>query len=1272
MKLAIDLDGLDREEDLERIVHRIREAANIPDSVACHWEESPARPHEENKRYIWLIFEAKLPCNAYKSVVTRVKRITGIECIDGGCSAKRTILSDKIDENTGRFSNRQKVYGGCFPNDKSRRTSQGQIEACMCLVDPQDTTLPDVPLQEGDLQEAVQTVSAPDDIKTILQTEIRRAGGLENATIVGTPKVTKDGTVFVSTDVKDCPFKGAPHRSSTQYARFLPNGHQWEQRCRSPKHTERQLQILHNCSPETQQRLAQLGASAPDTYEELKRRVLSVFPDDTSFWNNAREIWQDGCYFGPKGWYEGDYKWGIHSLLRREKEGRPGELVPVSCHVVRVLNASDPTARGVQFCAQEAAMLLDVCQTAFNTAGLLDIQRWVVDFYSVKHGRPVATLHYSNEPKLVQHSAAQGSKKQKVDETVAAACERFYATFRLLPLDPIDTVHQVQAAWERIGAKVIVDDSPAGTRINLSLVTDPQVFQDPRQALVIIGPPGCGKTEEVYDKIIRATTNTGGQMWDSITSNKLLAVFLAQKLNCASYLQDTEDDDEGPQVRPAEDLIAEPRGLVWCINSTLKLADRPSSHIFVDESAAVLQNTIGGTMVKTGEKVFEAFAARLRRAQGLVMASADAIPEVEGRFITHSLGRQLTVLYKPRGYSASTAECVELTCDDEFWSLYVRILIHNGRCRRQDRRINVFVPCSTKAAVEKAKVLLERFWREGRDVAAFVHADSKNSVPKEFFEDPDKTWQNYSIVCINSALRVGVSFKALPFHFRIVLAYVHTGCGTSSDVMQLVQRVRPAPALFAYRFHNGGGLPKQRNVQQAAPKTNELLDDFAETQGIDRASMSFFGPPSLPPENMEYSHLYDTVTKLREADHWNMLDNVRTALRRRGMTIKLGGLPKDAPMSVSLGEGQDNTVVLQPLPAEDVDISVRGTAEEELIQRVLQAQDLAPDEIEAIRNSSKRDAAWRRYRIQQSYRKCPDVPLNFEEFVRADIEEHLIRKIQTAALALAPDPNAAAAMDEFEARRKRPRDCSDHLQVREACREMLRTLPGFADFEGSLKDFCLPRGVLEDRQDEILRTQVSIFKRLKREPSKSSDPVQQIVHNFNKVAKVISHPCLKPGPRETVKSKEKEEEEEEDVHKAFQVRKRKPPKTKKRPRFWKFSTDDQFAQTVRTYAGVPDPFRDEREQEEDVVEVANPVIYDQYVFQDDGADGRQFQLVQHSTSLRMLRLPWKKSYKSLKSLEHALRASIEAQADDFSRLTGRYSIMTVWSVLSFPRASSRP
>jgi hypothetical protein len=208
------------------------------------------------------------------------------------------------------------------------------------------------------------------------------------------------------------------------------------------------------------------------------------------------------------------------------------------------------------------------------------------------------------------------------------------------------------------------------------------------------------------------------------------------------------------------------------------------------------------------------------------------------------------------------------------------------------RRINVFFPCNTKAAVKRAAALLDLHWPAGRALAIFVHGTS-GALPPGFVENPDATWAAYSIVCVSPRIQVGVSFTR-PNHFHMTLAYACTVTTSADDFLQSLMRVRCPVAVLCYRVCNRSG-----QAQSAAPTPAEQADDALFAYCVERDIQRAHLPPSYPAQHSEL--LGWLRTQCESEIDWqrrHYLAIVQRSLRQRQMTIQLGGIHDHQTLTV--------------------------------------------------------------------------------------------------------------------------------------------------------------------------------------------------------------------------------------------------------------------------------------------------------------------------------------------------------------------------------------
>jgi len=426
--------------------------------------------------------------------------------------------------------------------------------------------------------------------------------------------------------------------------------------------------------------------------------------------------------------------------------------------------------------------------------------------------------------------------------------------------------------------------------------------------------------------------------------------------------------------------------------------------------------------------------------------------------------------------------------------------------------------CSTAASVEKARHLANKYWPEGNCI--FVHANTE--MPADFVTNPNQAWARYAIVCVSTRLKVGVSMTAK--HFHVALLVAATGVGPTSDVLQLIQRVRQLVQLLLYYVIRAGGATMDLDEEQQRFATDQALDQYAQGAQIDRTLL----PPVVPaPQPTDYERIVLHVDRAHRADQANFLANIRLQLRRRQMTIQLGGMSGTDPLQLVLTAAMENAgselqghrelqVELPPLPP-DMDLSGPDLKQRQ-IDRILRVPDLSHDQyVRLTRAARKRtldeQAQIDRYAIKNTIYR-PDGLLPFAELVEKHVRHHYSDKVERCKRILEPNPAGAAARDEAQMRFPHPLVVPDHLlQERNLARALFCTLPGMTpshllNVAAGKISYSVSRKRLDHHKNIILPRQEQLLAKSNLKPSTAKTPIKRIISNFNSALRRIGMPSL--------------------------------------------------------------------------------------------------------------------------------------------------------------------
>lgn len=1039
-RVVVDVDGIAEGVPLDLVADTLRKSMDMP-GIACHVLESP--PKKIGFRYVHLVFE----CKALGQV-----RFDGC-CpkewnIDNAYSALRDAWSDKIVQATGQLAQRELKYvGTCFGN--ALESKEEIFIKCSLLAGLEE--LPVVASAASAAAPAAAGASA-DLTSQEMALLTSEASVLDSSSKVSGIRIYKR-SIHVNTTCRHC-LCGRQHKSNTQKMILYQNGFKqqpWDEEC---KHLVRfwPFQNVEGMRALMERVLPPLGAAGH--FHTLRSHIVKAFPDDAQIWQNAVDVWFAGDYFGPicQNNHAIDYRIGLFSVLRRFKKS------PVEVAKVDTLLFVDPT---IVFDHALALSVLNVCKKEFGFYGLLTLDNMTLFGGKGKEILKFDTLLITTLDTLA---------RRKAPKRVAAVCKAFQSSIRLLPLDPVALAQPDIEAWNTLfPGQVTVDHGPSDADIDMSLLP-----ADRPKCLIIVAPPASGKT-----KAVRKTQFKG----DIITSNRPLARSLARDFDTAYYM-------DGEHTRSEYDLHHEPRPLTAVINTSFKLMDRAVDGIFMDESTACFTAEAGGTMEDSGAQVLESTIYNLAPPEkNVILASADARPQLEGHFVKHILKRPAHVLYKVRGRTAAGTRCIELRNDREGWAALVRLYLYNAKRPKEEWK-RAFIASSTAAAVEKARYLCMKYWPEGLAYCIFLHADSV--FPPDFAENPNETWCQYAVVCISPTLKVGVSFEK--DHFHVFFVFGSTGCGSSQDLLQLMQRVRVPPLLILYRIRVRGGGGSMS--EWSSKEVDEMLGAFAVPRAIDRTVL-----PPIRAHDPNYAWLLEEVGSFLARDDANFLNNVRTALRKRQITLELGGVDESQPL----------LFLQDPLP-KDADLSGPNLAQERM-DRILDAVDLTAHELDALYKKREKltpteKAQLERHLIRKTYAK--DGPCSFEQLVELHVKKKFAEKQRKAAAVLSPEPHVAAGMDEALLRNGK-KGKQVWLKERQKARALIETLPdATADMLTRKQKYMLTRERISLEQDAILQRQEKLLPN-KRHRSTDKDPVKRIVGNVNHILRTMALPTLKPS-----------------------------------------------------------------------------------------------------------------------------------------------------------------
>jgi hypothetical protein len=764
----------------------------------------------------------------------------------------------------------------------------------------------------------------------------------------------------------------------------------------------------------------------------LVERILQVFPEDRQLWDRAlSQAWRLGDeYCGPRGCNSVDYCFKEPFCLIRRNK-ESGE------QIIRRL----PNPVSAHCDVQIGLAMLDAAEAVAKSPGYVSLQHMHMKF---------------------------------LNGTKVSLSEEFLASMSIAPLDLEEESARVRAQWLTLipAERIIVDPSPADENLNYNLVPSPA-----EGILIVVAPHGAGKTppQQFFN---------GDMFFPRIVLTKEMA----RRRDLAPYRS------EHDMVRPAHELVAEPRKLACCINSIGKTDGRACPTVMFDESTAVLDALTVGTAKTNGPECLRLAEKTIHSAKFTILASADASPELEGAWM-HEIGllSKVRVLYKPLPRAApSNMPCIELQSDEQMWVSYIRLLKHNSRAAP----VRIFFPCNTKAAVELARHYQQRFWPAAS--AIFVHADSKD-VPDDFFDNPNEAWRRYDLVAISPRVSVGTSFT-VPNHFHVTIAFACTSTTAPWDFVQQLWRVRPFPTLcLLYRVRNHYNPATLGNFDALRKATLEALESNAAHRQIDRSHL----PKDLVDAEPHFLRIMHHYLKKRDDGVRNYLQIVRHALTFRQMTIRFqlphNLLPDEIVTDEDLVKPDHNRMRVDAILAAE---PLTSAAYMTLIQKP------------KTKRTVTEEAQILRYIITSRYGL--DGPLDFEQLVEMHVMEKLGEKLDRCAQLLHPVSQIAPS-DEYDRAHRAPRDRRFRLVQRDLDREVLNLLPRFNVqwFTDNLEAVQAYRFTIADAES-LLQDQENILG--SKHASRAKDTNKKIIKNFNHILKACHlptlHACKEKRPRD--------------------------------------------------------------------------------------------------------------------------------------------------------------
>jgi hypothetical protein len=931
----------------------------------------------------------------------------------------------------------------------------------------------------------------------------------------------------------------------------------------------------------------EVAPSASD--EDVRALVLSVFPEDANIWpteeGETTSIWRLGAYFGPSSTYKVDYCRGLFSIVRREKTGPKN---PVSCEV-RQLPRDPQQVQGIEFNENLAREMMEACEKEYGSIGCLRLHADAIFFYDKTSGTPIASLRYNVSPPRYKDYRISHDKSTHASKHIERVCYAFYSSIRLLPIDRMVIAESHKARWLKVlpdPRNFVIDLGASHEKLNYGLL-EPRSDDNPGADL-LVGPPGISKTTVIIDS---------GFKGHVCTHSCALNANLAARFGIGSY------QDQDGKVRSARELAEETKPFGFVINSIRNVENTRIRDFFADEITASLYSITGETMKGKGPAALASLSNIFtKRVCNPIAASADITPELEGHYFVNMLKLDVRVLYKVHGPSASATICIELMSDAEFWDAVTRVILHNAAAASFEACVKAYIPCTTAAAVERVRHLCKIHWPAGEHLYVCLHAATR--MPEHFLEKPDDTWIKYAIVCVSTTMKVGVSMEKP--HFHLTLAYATTGCGTTEDVNQLNQRPRVPAQMMLIRIniHGGGGKGKNKGQEGIIEETEQALAAYVVVNRINRSVLPqqpAFVADSTDPH---YAWLANHVARYTRLDQINFLQNVRRDLRKRQMTVRLGGVPHNQPLAFG-------NIVLQPLPP-GTDTSGPDLKQDH-IDRILAAPDIDKHQLHALYEKPKKtleeQAQIDRYKIQELYAKGG--PLSFEELVTRHVKDKFQEQVELASIALRQGDHGAARMDEAQRMYKEPADRTHHLKKRKVVRDFLAAAaPGFDPdlFLNPNSEFKVTRQQLIDANPLPVLEKLIKEDTLDILPKRATaaDPIKRIIGYFNSMAEKMDQPGLVPTKKVWRKRNEQKKDKDKKTNK----------RTKMTTEWTMRVTEPKIA---LFYAGINTALIDPIAAPVEQILVYHPVIFEDHVV--DPATNKSYPIAPMEQNMMAVYLP---------------------------------------------------
>ncbi len=302
------------------------------------------------------------------------------------------------------------------------------------------------------------------------------------------------------------------------------------------------------------------------------------------------------------------------------------------------------------------------------------------------------------------------------------------------------------------------------------------VDHDWRGVIIILAPPGWGKTQEIGYPFARWAAEKD-EPFLAICHRVSLTTELSRRLNLPCYIDSQPIPDQS-------------EGLAICLPSITLPGHQPlidkTGHVFIDEISQVLQFIEAHKFCKTGsgdnKAVYEKLKALVANASCVVAADAGVDTRTLRFLESCRPNEQFRIIDVPEPKDAGKTATYYYGNDAEAH-------IACSALAELENQGRVWIAAEAKTSVKR----LERFFHEAGYRSLAIHADNKgHPQQKRFIANADVNSLQYNIVIASPIIGSGISIEHSDAAAHFTLGLYIGGCHktTPSEAVQQLNRVR--------------------------------------------------------------------------------------------------------------------------------------------------------------------------------------------------------------------------------------------------------------------------------------------------------------------------------------------------------------------------------------------------------------------------------------------------------------------------------------------------